>query len=139
MTQINSYLTFNGNCREAMTFYRECLGGELTFQTVGESPLSGKMPEKMKDCILHATLTKDSWVLLASDMVSDKGLIKGNSISLSLNCSSEEEIRSYYTKLSAGGTANHPLENSFWGALFGDLTDKYDNHWILNFNKGQWP
>jgi PhnB protein len=40
MTQINSYLTFNGNCQEAMIFYQKCLGGELTFQTVGESPLS---------------------------------------------------------------------------------------------------
>jgi PhnB protein len=135
MTQINSYLTFNGNCREAMIFYRNCLGGELSFQTVGESPLSDKMPKQMKDCILHATLTKDALVLMASDMVSESGLVTGNAVSLSLNCSSEEEIKKYYAKLSAGGTANHPLENGFWGALFGGLTDKFGNHWILNFNK----
>lgn len=135
MTQIHSYLTFNGNCREAMTFYQECLGGELTFQTVGESPLSEKMPKIMKDCILHSTLTNGNLILMASDMVSEKGLIKGNSVSLSLNCSSEEEIKSCYAKLSAGGTANHSLENSFWGALFGDLTDKFGNNWLLNFNK----
>jgi PhnB protein len=120
-----------------MTFYKECLGGELTFQTVGESPLSEKMPKKMKNCILHATLTKDALVLMASDMVSEKGLIKGNSISLSLNCSSEEEIKNCYAKLSAGGTVTHPLENSFWGALFGDLTDKFGNHWILNYRRNQ--
>jgi PhnB protein len=135
MTQINSYLTFNGNCREAMTFYKDCLGGELNFQTIGESPLSDKMPKQMKDCILHGTLTNNGLVLMASDMVSEKGLVKGNAVSLSLNCSSEDEIKSCYAKLSAGGTANHPLENSFWGALFGDLTDKFGNHWILNFNK----
>jgi PhnB protein len=135
MTQINSYLTFNGNCKEAMTFYKDCLGGELIFQTIGESPLSDKMPRQMKDCILHATLTKNALVLMASDMVSESGLVKGNAVSLSLNCSSEEEIKKYYAKLSAGGTANHPLEDSFWGALFGDLTDKFGNHWILNFNK----
>jgi PhnB protein len=135
MTQINSYLTFNGNCREAMTFYRDCLGGELNFQTIGESPLSDKMPTQMKDCILHATLTNDRLILLGSDMVGEKGLVKGNAVSLSLNCSSEEEIQSWYTKLSNAGFQNHPLENSFWGALFGDLTDKFGNHWILNFNK----
>lgn len=135
MTQIFTYLTFNGNCREAMLFYKDCLGGELTFQTIGESPLSEKMPEQMKDCILHATLTKDAMLLMASDMVSEKGLIRGNSVSLSLNCSSEEEIKLYYEKLSEGGTKNHALENSFWGALFGDLTDKYGNHWILNYDK----
>ena len=137
MSQINSYLTFNGNCREAMTFYKECLGGELIFQTVGESPLSRKMPKKMKDCILHSTLTKGSLILMGSDMVSDWGLIKGNSVSLSLNCNSEEEIKNFYAKLSNGGSKNHPLEDSFWGALFGDLIDKFGNHWILNFNKKQ--
>lgn len=135
MTQINSYLTFNGNCREAMRFYQECLGGELHFQTIGESPLSEKMPKKMKDSILHSTLTKGILILMGSDMVSEKGLVRGNGVSLSLDCSSEEEIKNCYAKLSEGGIANHPLEDSFWGALFGDLTDKFGNHWILNYNK----
>lgn len=133
MTQINSYLTFNGNCREAMTFYHSCLGGELNFQTIGESPMAGKLPAKMKECILHATLTKGTLVLMGSDMVPDSGLVKGNSVSLSLNCSSEEEIRSLYDSLSKGGEATHPLEVTFWNALFGDLTDKFGNHWILNY------
>ena len=135
MTSINSYLTFNGNCREAMTFYQRCLGGELSFQTIGESPLSDKMPLQMKASILHATLINGSLVIMASDMTSEKGIIKGNSVSLMLNCSSEKEIRTYYKKLSSGGNADHPLEDTFWGALFGDLTDKYGNHWLLNFTK----
>lgn len=135
MTQINAYLTFNGNCREAMTFYQTCLGGELSFQTVGESPLSARMPGRMKDCILHATLTKDALTLMGSDMVTGQGLIKGNNVTLSLNCSSEAEVKTFYEQLSAGGVATHQLEESFWGALFGDLTDKFGNHWILNYNK----
>ena len=133
--QIHSYLTFNGNCKEAMTFYQKCLGGELTFQTIGESPLSAKMPQKMKDCILHSTLTKGNLVLMASDMVSAEGLIKGNSVSLSLQCNSEEEIKNVFNKLAANGTIKHQLETTFWGALLGDLTDRYGNNWILNFNK----
>ncbi|NHN25951.1 VOC family protein [Flavobacterium jejuense] len=134
MLQINSYLTFNGNCREAMTFYKECLGGELIFQTLGESALSNKMPKKMKDAILQATLTTRHFILMASDMVPENGLIKGNSVSLSLNCGSEEEIKKCYTKLSENGIVKQPLEENFWGALFGDLTDKYGNNWILNCN-----
>ncbi len=137
MTQINSYLTFNGNCREAMTFYKECLGGELTLQTIGESPLSEKMPPQMKDCVLHSTLSKGSLLLMGSDMVSEQGLKKGNAVSLSLNCSSEDEIRTCYKKLSSGGKPDHPLEDTFWGALFGDLTDKFGNHWLLNYDKNQ--
>ncbi|MEO8854991.1 MAG: VOC family protein [Ginsengibacter sp.] len=139
MTQINSYLTFNGNCREAMTFYQKCLGGELTLQTIGESPLSEKMPHKVKEYILHSTLINGSLIMMATDCVREEGLINGNSVSLCLNCSSEKEIKSLYEKLSAGGKANHPLEDTFWGALFGDLTDKYGNSWLLNYSRKQKP
>jgi PhnB protein len=137
MSQIHSYLTFNGNCREAMTFYHACFGGELSFQTIGDSPLSAKMPKHMKDCILHSTLTKEALVLQGSDMVPHTGLIKGNAVSLSLDCISEEEIKNLYSKLSAEGTADHPLEDTFWGAMFGDLTDKFGNHWLLNYSKNK--
>lgn len=130
---LHTYLTFNGNCRQAMIFYQQSLGGELTFQTIGESPLSEKMPPKMKDCLLHATLSKGHFRLMGSDMVGSRGLVKGNQVSLSLTCESETEIHHCFEKLSEGGTINHALEESFWGALFGDLTDRYGNHWLLNY------
>lgn len=134
---INSYLTFSGNCREAMTFYRSCLGGELYIQTVNDSPMSGNLPQKMKDCVMHSTLTKGQMVLMGSDMVMDNGLIKGNAVSMLLQCNSEQEIRTTYAALAEGGRANHPVEPTFWGALFGDLTDKYGNHWMLNYEQPQ--
>ena len=132
MSTINSYLTFNGNCREAMKFYQKCLGGKLSFQTVGESPLSEKMPKRMKEYILHASLTNGSLLLMGSDMVGDYGLVRGNAVSLTLNCSSEKEIRNCFKKLSAGGLVTCPLDKTFWSALFGGLTDKFGNHWLLN-------
>jgi PhnB protein len=137
MTNINAYLTFGGNCREAMSFYKDVLGGELQLQTIGESPMADKMPPDMKDYILHAQLTNGGLLLMGSDMVSEQGLQKGNAVSLMLACESEAAIKDCYKKLSAEGLASHPLEDTFWGALFGDLTDKYGNHWLLNFNKNQ--
>jgi PhnB protein len=136
MTYINTYLTFNGNCREAMNFYQECLGGELFFQTIGESPMADKMPSKMKESILHSTLTSGDVRIQASDM-GNEGLIRGNNVSLMLNCSSETEIRTTYDKLASGGEATHPLEDTFWGSLFGGLTDKFEIRWILHFPKNQ--
>ena len=85
MKTVHSYLTFNGNCRQAMLFYQKCLGGDLIFQTIGESPLAEKMPAKMKKCILHFTLTNDKLVLMGSDIAGEKGLLKGNAVSLLLN------------------------------------------------------
>lgn len=133
MTKLHCYLTFNGNCKEAMTFYKKCLGGELIIQTIGESPMAEKMPASMKAFILHSTLTNNNLVLMGSDMVGEQGLQKGNSVSLMLHCCSKEEIHSLYEKLSDGGVATHPVEHSFWGALFGDLTDKFGNQWLLHY------
>lgn len=138
MKQINSYLTFNGNCREAMNFYQQCLGGELFLQPIGTSPMAEMMPPQMKDSILHATLTSGDVIIMGSDMVDESGLIRGNAMSMMLDCSSETEILETYDKLvSDGGDATHPLENTFWGALFGGLTDKFGNPWLLNFYKNQ--
>jgi PhnB protein len=68
MAKINSYLSFS-NTREAMTFYQDCFGGELYFQTVKESPeMAAQMPPEYADAILHSTLTKDELVIMASDM-----------------------------------------------------------------------
>ncbi|MFX8937998.1 hypothetical protein ABTN00_20330, partial [Acinetobacter baumannii] len=87
---------FNGNCLEAMRFYQQALGGQLTLQTLGDSPMTEALPERMKTCILQAVLIKDGWTLLGSDMVSEEGLIHGNAIAICLNCSSEEETRLSY-------------------------------------------
>lgn len=133
--QIHSYLTFNGNCREAMMFYKSCLGGDLTLQTVGDSPVSYEMPEKMKSCILNATLVNGALTLIGTDMVSSMGLIRGNAVSLSLHCESVKHIKKCFKKLSEGGKIEHPLAPSFLGILFGNLTDKYGNHWLLIYEK----
>ena len=132
MTQLNAYLTFNGNCREAMTFYRECLGGVLEWQTIADSPMATAMPPEMKACILHATLSSGDIVLMGSDMA-PQHLIKGNAVSLLLSFTSEAAIHKAYTLLSEGGDASHPLASTHWGALFGHLTDKYGNQWLLHY------
>lgn len=137
MDHINSYLCFNGNCREAMNFYQECLGGELFLQPIGTSPMSDMLPIQMKHSILHATLTNGNVIIMGSDMVGKDGVIRGNAMSMMLNCSSEIEIREIYDKLASGGKATHLLEDTFWGALFGGLTDKFGNRWLFNFDKNQ--
>jgi len=71
---------------------------------------------------------------MGTDMVGRNGLVKGNAVSLSLECTSEKEMEECYSKLSVEGVENHPPEKSFFGALLGDLTDKYGNHWLLHFD-----
>jgi PhnB protein len=135
MTVIKGYLTFSGKCSDALTFYKECLGGELTMQKFSDSPMANQMPPEMKDNILHAMLSNNGVTLMGSDMGGMQGVAAGNAITLMLNCSSEEEIRNYFSKLSVGGKVSHPLEDTFWGAMLGDFTDKYGIPWMLHFDK----
>lgn len=133
MSRLAVYLTFNGDCRKAMTFYRDCFGGELYFQTMSESPMSKELPKWMKDYILHSSLQASNMLLMGTDMVGEEGLTRGNAVSVFIECESEKEIHSYYKRLSDGGKKTQPIERTFWDAFFGSLTDKYGNHWLLNY------
>lgn len=134
MSEINPFIRFNDKkCREAMNFYKDCFGGELSFMTMAETPMAKDMPDK-GDLIMHATLTKDSWVLIGSDMMRDRA-VTGDGVGISLNCSSEQEIREVFAKLQQGGEVFMQLEDTFWDALFGIVTDKYGVEWMLNFQK----
>ena len=129
MKQINAYLHFSGNCREAMTFYKDCFGGELSFTTTGESPMAAQMPE-MKDLIMHSVLTKDGLVLMASDMMDTERATKGNNISLCIIGANAEELKPIFSKLSKGGEVTHELKTEFFGT-YGDLTDKFGIAWMF--------
>ena len=107
-------------------------------QTVEGSPIEAQCPAEMKHQVLHATLAKDELLLMGSDMQEPgEGFTKGNNIALSLNCSSEEEINTFFSKLSKDGKVSHALTEQFWGATFGVLTDKYGIRWMLNYDKHQ--
>lgn len=135
MATLNVYLTFNGDAREAMTFYHEGIGGTLELNTFGESPGSEQLSEDMKDHIMHAKLVNGDFLLMASDIGNmHPKVTTGTSVSLSLNCLSKPEIETAFTKLSAGGTITMPLQDTFWGATFGMFTDKFGMHWMMNFD-----
>jgi PhnB protein len=135
MTYLNPYLNFNGQCRNALTFYQECLEGQLELQKVAESPMAAKMPSEKGPLILHGALSKNGHTLLmGSDMIGS-ALHTGNSIMLCLNCSSDQEINSIFDRLSAGGQVKTPLHQSFWGATYGELKDKFGMDWMLNYTR----
>ena len=136
MSVLIPYLNFEGNCNEAMNFYKECFGGELVVQTVAESPMADQMPLEMKDLVLHARLEKGNIIIMASDAM-DKEMVNGSMITLMIQCDSEEEINSYFANLSTGGVVSMPLSKQFWGATYGQLTDKFGVLWSLNYENSQ--
>jgi PhnB protein len=135
MNTINPYVAFNGKCREAMTFYQACFGGELELQEVTGSPVEQSW-KGGKDQVFHSSLTvHGSPFLMGSDMLDRDGYVKGNDIALAIGCSSEAEIRSVFENLSNGGKVLAPLKVEFWGAVFGTVKDRYGIKWFLNHDK----
>src|SRR5215470_2233458 len=99
MAQVSPYLKFNGNCRQALEFYKGVFGGQLSLQTIGDSPAGGQFPLAMKNSILHGSLAADNVTILGSD-VAGPNLAQGNNLFLCLICKSKEEIETLFFKLS---------------------------------------
>ena len=131
MAQLNPYLTFNGTCREAMSFYRDCLGGQVVdLMTFAQSPMAEGMPAELQDRVLHSRLEVGGMELMGSDTPSDQPASQGGSVTLCLNSPDKEEITRYFEKLSDGATITQPLMETFFG-LYGALTDKYGIAWMF--------
>lgn len=135
MKDITPYLTFNGTCRQAMTFYKDILGGDLELMDFASSPM--EVPDEAKNNIMHAILSTNSFTLMASDTMPNQAVTNGNSVSLSINCQSTDEINHLFNSLSEGGEITMPLEDTFWGARFGMLTDKFGTCWMFNYDYPQ--
>jgi PhnB protein len=136
MAAISVYIVFDGNCREAMAFYQRCLGGELTLQTVAESPMANQWPAEAQQKILHAALTNGNLTLFGADVSDDETLVDGNTVVLSLNTNSKKQLQQYFDNLSDGATITRPLHQFFAGTI-GAITDRYNKKWIFFSNNTQ--
>jgi PhnB protein len=132
--KLNPYLNFNGNCKEAMQFYQQCFGGDLMMQKLSESPMGVQRPSADGNKILHSILTKEELVMMGSDMIGEK-LSKGNDVGLCLNCKSDDELQNSFSRLSEGAVIVTPLHQTFWGATYAELIDKYGMRWMLSYSK----
>ena len=132
--KLNPYLTFKGNCEQALNFYKTCLGG--AFESInrfkeGPPEMGGmKVPEEFMEKIMHMTWRFYDNVVMASDSLEE--MQEGSSITLSISMEDPDEMEIKFNKLSAGGTITMPLQDTFWEARFGMLTDKFGIKWMFN-------
>lgn len=129
-TTINPYLTFPGNCREAMEFYKTCLNGELEIMPFEGSPVD--VPDDYKQKVLHSTLMFGDAVLMASDNQPGQKVEFGNAIFISIAASDLEEAENIFNALSSGGRVIMPFDDTFWGSKFGMFTDKFGVGWMVS-------
>ena len=133
MSQLDSYLFFNGTCADAMRFYERTLGGKLEMMmTHAQSPMAGQTPPGSADRILHARLVIDGRVLMASDSMVGQPYEGMKGFSLSLIYPTVAEAKRAFDALAAGGKITMPLDKTFWAEAFGMLVDRFGTPWMIN-------
>ena len=136
MKNTNTYLIFDGNCRQAMEFYKRCLGGELHMVTYSEMPGGGSdFPQECKDWIMHARLITGPAVLMASDTRPGIRISQGNNFFISINCENVKEAEKLFKALGEKGETTMPLQETFFALRFGMLTDQFGIKWMFNLDK----
>jgi PhnB protein len=130
--QVEPYLFFEGRCEEALEFYRQVLGAEVTFLTrFRESPDPGMCPPGAEDKVMHANVRiGDSTLMVSDSLCLGPPAFQGFSLSLALTDPAEAER--IFAALADGGQVQMPLAKTFWSPCFGMVADRFGVSWMLN-------
>jgi len=130
MLSVSPYITFKGNCRQAIEFYKSALSVEVMFvQTVGESPMSNMGPAEN---IMHASVkVGDSTIMMSDDPRPEAVAVQGN-ISLAIGLNDPEQAKTLFGNLAKDGSVIMPLGKTYWAEAFGMVTDKFGIKWMVN-------
>ena len=131
MDAIVPYLNFNGNAADALAFYSKAFDGKILFQqSFGESPM--ETPADYENKVMHATFKAGNLTFMVSDTMPGQPVNTGTNMSLSLNFTSVADIDKTFAALSEEAIIIMTLQDTFWGAKFGMLTDKFGINWMFN-------
>ncbi len=128
------YLSFNGNCADAMRFYERALGGKIEIMMSGaDSPMASQIPKEMAHRILHARLAlPDGGTLYGGDAPGHMPYQGIHGVGIALNYETTAEAQKIFERLADGGKVTMAMQPSFWAKSFGMLTDKFGTPWLIN-------
>jgi PhnB protein len=137
MLRITPFLLFDGNCAEAMTFYKNCLGGELVLTKLGDTPMKAQFPPEKHDRIINAHLKSGDIAISATDWMASPEFdpIQGNTFAIFVTGTSYDELKPVFDKLKDGdnNTRLQELHQMPFG-IYGQFYDKYGVQWIFRGN-----
>ena len=134
--QLTPYIMFNGTCEEALKYYEKTLGGEIRdLMRFEGSPAESMSSDKQK--VMHSNFFVDGNLLFMASDTGNEGNKANDSgiVHLSLNFNDPGKMQNVFASLSDGGRVTMPLQDTFWGATFGMLTDRYGVNWMFNHDK----
>jgi PhnB protein len=133
--RLNPYLSFDGQCEAAFKFYEQCLRGKIIMlMKYGDSPLAGQTPIEWHQRVIHVTFSWGDHILQGADALPET-YSRPQGFSVMLNIDSAVEAERIFNALSAEGTVQIPLQESFWATRFGVLVDQFRTPWTINCGK----
>ena len=142
MLRCTPFLLFDGNCAEAMTFYHECLGGDLAITKLGDSPMKDMLPKEKWERVINANLKSGDIEISATDWMASPAYNpkQGNTMAIFVIGQEYKELKIIFDKLSEG--IDKDKEDSRFQELhdmpfgtYGQFTDKFGVHWIFKGDK----
>jgi len=126
------YLMFGGNCREAFTRYQEIFGGELFIMAMKDMPSDQPVPADQADLIMHAALTLDDNVLMASDDPTTEAFGPVQGMQVNYTVADVASAKRVFDALADGGTVTMPIAQTFWSPMFGMCVDRFGTPWMIS-------
>jgi len=131
--QVLPYFVFEGNAKEAIKLYEAALDGKTKYMMLySENEDMMKRYPNCKDCVLHAEIEIGDGFIYLADLEPGTKRIVGNHVDVHINFNFIEQLEHAFNSLKAEGTVRHPLSDTFWGARYGSVVDKFGNSWSLN-------
>lgn len=140
MARVSTYLNFSRNTEEAFLFYKSVFktdfaGPIMRFKDGPGCPEQGQLPGADANLVLHVALPiLGGHYLMGTDCPESTGvrINPGNNVHINLEPDTRAETDRLFTALAAGGKVEMPLQEMFWGAYWGTLTDRFGIHWMFN-------
>lgn len=135
--KINAYLSFNGQCAAALSFYEKVLGAKTVMKmTFGESPMGKDMPPEARALIMHARFVIGGETVMLSDAPCDR-YSKPQGFHMTINVDEPAEAERIFKALSEKGQVTMPMEETFWAHRFAMFVDQFGTPWMINCEKKQ--
>lgn len=138
MLQTTPFLLFDGNCAEAMTFYHNCLGGELTLTKLGDTPMKDMFPKEKWNRLINAYLKNGAIDISATDWMASPAYEpkQGDTCAIFVIGTDYEELKAVFDKLAEGADKERfqDLHNLPFGT-YGQFYDKYGVGWKFKGDK----